>query len=225
VRSLELAEREFKQSAHPNKSAIAVFPYPRARLNAINVAWFADIEKTGGKIPAGLVFVQQDQYGTPTAVEAARFAMTKIVTEANLLRSVVEAPAALETITDQPTWNKIAQLHIADAQLDGRSIGLIRRQTQGALSADGSDRNRDKTFAALLQRLQQSIALDTVRNEYLLHTKLYGWLLGEKEFDEVNKLNTKVYAELFLTPATDPWLGLFSPDVYTALDGGGISRK
>jgi len=77
----------------------------------------------------------------------------------------------------------------------------------------------------LLQKLQLNIALDTVRNEYLLHAKLYAWLITDRGRSDVNDLNQKVYAELFLTPATDPWLGLFSPEVYTALDGGGVSRK
>jgi len=49
-------------------------------------------------------------------------------------------------------------------------------------------------------------------------------LVADKDYGDVNKLNTKVYAELFLTPATDPWLGLYSAEVYTALDGGGIIR-
>lgn len=225
MRSLRQVEEASKKPTQRNndKSVMASLPYPRARLNAVNVAWFADIEKTGGEIPVGLFMLQQDREGTPIAVQAARFAMTKIVTEANLLRAVIEAPAALETITDQNTWNKIAELHMADAQLDARSIALIQRQTQKALSANGSDKNRDKTFTALLQRLQQNIALDTVRNEYLLHTKIYGWFLTDQSRD-ANKLNKKVYAELFLTPASDPWLGLFSPEVYTALEGGGIIR-
>ena len=222
LRSLKQMERSFKESAQSQNSK-RVVSYARARLNAIDVDWYTDIQETGGKIPVGLVVVEQNVEGTPTAIAAARYAMTKILTEANLLKSVIEAPAALETITDQDTWNKIAQLHIADAQLDARSIGLIRRQTRKALSADGSSKNDDKTFAVLIQKLQQSVALDTVRNEYLLHTKIYGWQLADKESD-VHKLNKRVYAELFLTPASDPWLGLFAPDVYTALQGGGISR-
>ena len=222
MRSLAQMEEVFKASDRAaNNNAL---PYPRARLNAINVAWFADIQKTGGTIPAHLVVVQQNREGTPTAIEAAPYAMTKIVTEANILKSIMEAPTALGTITDQATWNKIAQLHIADAQLDARSIGLIKRQTQRALAADGSDKNKDKTFSALLERLQQNIALDTVRNEYLLHTKLYGWLMTDPSRSDLKHFNEKVYAELFLTPATDPWLGLFLPEVYTALEGGGISR-
>jgi hypothetical protein len=226
MRSLNQMEEIFKGRARPedNRIVAGLMPYARARLNAINVAWYLDIKKTGGKIPAGRFMVEVSNDGTPTAIEAAPYAMTKIVTEANILKSITEAPASLGTLTDQETWNKIAQLHMGDAQLDARSLGLIRRQTQGALSTDGSDKKRDKTFASLVQRLQQNIALDTVRNEYLLHTKLYGWLLADKDRSDVNKLNKKVYAELFLTPATDPWLGLFSPEVYTALDGGGIVR-
>ncbi len=208
-----------------NNPAVPPLPYPRARLNAINVAWFTDIEKTGGKIPVGLVVVEQNAAGKPTAVTAARYAMTKVVTEANILKGIMEAPVALETVTDQTTWNKIAQLHTADAQLDARSIGLIKRQTRRALSADGSDKDADKTFAALVQRLQKNIALDTVRNEYLLHTQLYGWFMASPDRGDLAKLNKKVYSELFLTPASDPWLGLFSPDVYTALEGGGLSRN
>ena len=226
MRSLNEMEAVFKGRvrAEDNKVVAGLLPYPQARLNALNVAWYLDIQKTGGKIPVGRFVVEVNEGGTPTAIAAAPYAMTKIATEATILKSITEAPATLGTLTDQATWNKIAELHISDAQLDARSISLIKRQTQNALSADGSGKNKDKTFAALLKRLQQNIALDTVRNEYLLHTKLYGWFLTNKDRDNVDKLNKRVYAELFLTPATDPWLGLFSPEVYTALEGGGVSR-
>ena len=75
----------------------------------------------------------------------------------------------------------------------------------------------------MLQKFQELIALDTVRNEYLLHSKLYTWLV-EPIRNDVEKLNEQVYAELFLTPGSDPWLGLFSTDVYTALDNGGVVK-
>ena len=205
-----------------NKLIAAALPYPRARLNEINVAWFADIQKTGGKIPAGLVVVEQNGEGQPTAISAAPYAMTKVYSEANMLKAIIGAPAALGTITDQDTWNKIAQLHMADAQLDARSIGLIKRQTQRGFLAHSSKLKPDTALKALLQKLLVNIALDTVRNDYLFHTKLYGWLLVEKDNADVNKLNKKVYAELFLTPASDPWLGLYSADAYTALESDGL---
>ncbi|HEX5886043.1 MAG TPA: hypothetical protein VFY67_15985, partial [Pyrinomonadaceae bacterium] len=65
---------------------------------------------------------------------------------------------------------------------------------------------------------------DTVRNEYLMHTELYEWLMQEPVRDDLEKLNEQVYAKLFLTPRSDPWLGLFSTDVYTALDNGGVVK-
>jgi hypothetical protein len=61
------------------------------------------------------------------------------------------------------------------------------------------------------------VALDTIRNEYLLRSKLYGWLIQASPQLDLAELNDKVYAELFLTPSTDPWLGLLSKDVYTGL--------
>ena len=39
---------------------------------------------------------------------------------------------------------------------------------------------------------------------------------------DVNALNERVYAELFLTPSSDPWLGLLPPDTYTALENDGV---
>jgi hypothetical protein len=218
LRSLSQIEAAAK-APEQQANHVTATPYPMARLNAINVAWFSDIQKIGGKAPQGF-FVLQTQDGTPTAIQVAALAMTKRVTEANILRSITATPEALSALTDESLWNKIAQLHTADAELDARSLGLIRRQTQGALSAT----DEEKAFAALVNKLQQNIALDTVRNEYLLHTKLYGWFL-EKDNRELSKLNRRVYSELFLTPASDPWLGLFSPDVYTALEGGGLSHK
>ena len=51
MRSLNQVEEFLKAPLQrdQNKIAIAHLPYPRARLNALNVAWLTDIEKTGEK--------------------------------------------------------------------------------------------------------------------------------------------------------------------------------
>jgi len=72
--------------------------------------------------------------------------------------------------------------------------------------------------------LQNSIALDTVRNEYQLHRRIHKWLAEGSYRPEVDVLNERVYAEVFLTPSSDPWLGLAPADVYTALPNGGVAR-
>jgi hypothetical protein len=75
----------------------------------------------------------------------------------------------------------------------------------------------------LVRNLQRSIAVDTVRNEYVLHRQLHTWLLEQPALAaDVEPLNERVYAELFLTPRSDPWLGLAPPDVYTALPNNGM---
>ena len=222
LRSLAQVEDAFKNSNKSSNDSVtpAISGYPLARLNAINVAWLSDIQKTGGKTPDGIRVVQ-NQSGAPTAIEVAALAMTKRVTEFSILRSMIAGGEALGAVTDEATWKRIALLHLADAQLDARSIGLIQRQTQKALMADGAEK-ANKALAGLVQKLQMNVALDTVRNEYLLHNKLYGWLTGDQRRSNVDVLNKKVYAELFLTPASDPWLGLYSPETYVALEGGGV---
>jgi hypothetical protein len=40
--------------------------------------------------------------------------------------------------------------------------------------------------------------------------------------DNLDALNERVYTELFLTPSSDPWLGLMPADTYTALERGGV---
>jgi hypothetical protein len=122
---------------------------------------------------------------------------------------------ALEKITDEAAWKKIAQLHASEAILDERSIALIKRQNPTLANEE---------LARLLHRFQEFIALDTMRNEYLMHSKLYTMLMRDPARNDVEKLNEKVYATIFLTPSSDPWLGLFSTDVYTALDNGGVVR-
>src|SRR5205823_9148024 len=126
---------------------------------------------------------------------------------------------SLKAITDEATWTRIAWRHIEEARLDQQSISLITRQMQGLWA---TDRPEVKTLN-LVQRLQQNIALDTVRNEYILHTKLHAWLGSGLAPNEVNTLNERVYAELFLTPKSDPWLGLFSEDTYVGLESGGVN--
>lgn len=220
TRSLDRIENIFKELA---KSGSRKSVHHRERLNAISLAWLADIQKTGGKIPQGLVVLRSED-GTPEAIQVASLAITKAFTERSILRSMMAGAEALGAVTDEAAWKKIAMLHMADAQLDARSISLIKRKTQNAFPADGSKTTPEAALANLVQKLQMNIALDTVRNEYLLHPKLHAWLVTDSRRDNVDALNEKVYAELFLTPASDPWLGLFSAETYTALENGGISR-
>jgi hypothetical protein len=171
----------------------------------------------------------------PTARVAGELAITKRKVELPLLNAVdavadaLAAPLSaepLERSTTDEVWKKIAALHAEEARLDAASVALIREHTSTALQAAGVAWGKAEVETPLLRmiaRFQESIALDTVRNEYLIHRRLHQWFLtGEAVTRDVDQLNQRVYAELFLTPDSDPWLGLVTDEVYTGLKDHGI---
>jgi hypothetical protein len=170
-----------------------------------------DVAKIGGKMPEGFMISKGPDGEVANAITV--LAVTKASTEQTLLRAMMLTSQELAKITDEAAWRKIAQMHAADAVLDSRSIALIKRQNP-SLS--------EKQLAAMLQKFQESIALDTVRNEYLMHALLYPWLIGDPSRTNLEKFNEKVYAQLFHTPQSDPWLGLLPKDVYVGIDNGGV---
>jgi hypothetical protein len=225
LRLLGQSESLFAASAKETKeqSEARLRAHHRDSVNTINLAWVADTKKIGGEIPRDIV-IKWNPDGTPQALQLASLAITKAYSETTILRSMTAGSEELKAITDEAAWRKIAQLHIADAQLDAQSLSLIKRQTQKVLTAAGSKRSADQELANLVEKLQMNIALDTVRNEYSLHSKLHAWLVVDVRRHDLAAFNNKVYAELFLTPASDPWLGLFSADTYVALENGGLER-
>ena len=72
---------------------------------------------------------------------------------------------------------------------------------------------------------QETLLIDAVRNEYDLHRRIHAWFARSEAGDDVEALNERVYDELFLTPSSDPWLGLVPSDAYSALDGGGFRQS
>ena len=66
-------------------------------------------------------------------------------------------------------------------------------------------RRVENPLVRLVASFQQSIALDSVKNEYQLHRQIHEWL-SRGVPGSVDELNERVYAELFLTPSSDPWL-------------------
>jgi hypothetical protein len=214
LRGLGDAEGLFKSlngKSEQQRSGL-LWKYYQSQHNKINVAWYEDTTKIGGKAPEGFI-AQTTRTGKLDAIIVAPLAVTKAYSEANMLRAMTATPEALGKITDEAAWRKIAQFHASDAILDSRSIALIKRQNPGLSETE---------LAAMIEKFQELIALDTVRNEYLLHTKLYPWLLRDSSRTDVEKFNEKVYAELFLTPRSDAWLGLLQKDAYVGIDNAGI---
>ncbi len=159
--------------------------------------------------------ISRDFEEMPPAILAMNVAMTKSTVEMPVLKgSTADITKYGEEQINLEAWKNIAKLTHKEAKLDENSIDFIRRQTaQNNLS--------EEEFANLIKKLEEYISIDTARNEFLLRPTLLVWL-AKGEDDNLAKFNEKVYAKLFLTPSTDKWLGLYAPDIYTALDGNGI---
>lgn len=151
------------------------------------------------------------------ALDAMPLAATKMVTEESLLRNIYDNFSRYEPQINLDDWHKLAKFYTGSTKIDAESLAFIRRQNaRNGLS--------EAEFASLVEKLEKYIALDTARNDFLFHPKLYQWLNAWGAVTDIEVFNTRVYAEIFKTPDSDKWLGMYAPDVYTALDGGGIIK-
>jgi hypothetical protein len=131
----------------------------------------------------------------------------------------------MERGMDDELWQAIADLHREDVQLDANSVALMREEFPAAQLAGRLAESKmrvEDPILRLVRAFEDSIALDAVRNEYLLHRRIHEeFAAGKPVTANVDALNEWVYSALFLTPSSDPWLGLAPADVYTALESDG----
>ena len=154
--------------------------------------------------------------------------------------------ALLEQRMDDAKWIAVAQLHAQESVFDQGVRELVARKSfpaptearalvgKGGLefvdarTASGLTMMKSIVENPLLREfanLSYSISIDAVRNNYMLRTKVLA-LLTETgmQSSSLREINDRVYAEIFLTPRQDPWLGLAPPDVFSAIDGNGEGR-
>jgi hypothetical protein len=142
------------------------------------------------------------------ASKAAPVAQTKMVLEVPILADLGQP---IETIADSD-WKAISASHAAGVRFDAASLALMKEKASSFQPA-------------MLARLQRTVAEDTLRNEYDLHLRIHQWYANGRRptrSTTLESLNKRVYAELFLTPAADPWLGLKTDDAFSAISGGGV---
>lgn len=193
--------------------------------------WKSDLDKLGIAIPLptsikSLSETPTAAEGLPTAQEASIIARSKSIIETPILqlsRAYSQRNAVLTKATDDPLWAKLGELHQEDATLAKNSIDLIRRKQPQLARLNASDRDKNlDPIGSLTTNFQKAIAIDSIRNEYLLHSQIHQWLLGARFTHTVESLNAQVYDRLFLTPSSDRWLGLMPGDGYTGIDRDGI---
>ena len=128
--------------------------------------------------------------------------MSKIAVEAPLLDAFAQAP------TPQPyeriNWPELA--NPSGFSLSERSLALVRLKTG------------QRDVSGVARELARSSMADGLRNEFTMHRRIHGWFAASEAVTDFDAMNTRVYTELFLTPASDPWLGLRAPDVWDAIE-------
>ncbi len=123
-------------------------------------------------------------------------------------------------------WQAMGRLHPEDAKLDEKAREIVVSMRAPAVAA--GRRAMGKSLAEMpgmrmVRNLEGSMLADTARNEYQFRRQIHRWMQDNPGFrKQLDVLNEQVYATLFLTPSTDPWLGLSLPDVYSALPNGGV---
>lgn len=202
--------------------------YHRQRNVDLLAAWNDDLLRIGVTVPpeaqAQADETQQQPGQAPPAKLAMRLAMTKARVETPVLQVVTSHADRLQAVTSDDQWERIAQLHPADGKIDAASIELMRAHLAPAIRAGKVARTKEVVEDPLLRvvtNFQRSIAVDTVRNEYLLHRQIHQWMARGESLPAVDAMNERVYTELFLTPSSDPWLGLAPDATYTALQNDG----
>lgn len=176
---------------------------------------------------------------TPQQVETAlaaaqRATMSKAFVEVPMLRRLdlgadpgklpddldVRAAAAARLFGIEPE-------HLEGAR--GRSTprgGLLDAPTRALVTSllpSGLDADQR---AGVVRTLERTIAADTLLNDVRLRRAIRARLIAQLERGELpafEPTNAWVYADVFLTPASDPWLGLLPSDTYTGLPGGAVT--
>jgi len=206
---------------------------PKAEREAIGMLYrqtmLGDIQARRSKLITAAKVVLTEPKDSTDALEVAPRAATKMVTETRILVSIGGKPYLLSPgVSDNfsrydaginlESWTKLSNLYAGATAFDDSTVAFIKRQNAKTGLTDAQ-------FASLLANLKTYVALDTTRNDFLFHPKLYEWLDQQRAKPlDIESFNSRVYAELFKTPDSDKWLGLYNTDVYTALDGNGIIK-
>jgi hypothetical protein len=138
-------------------------------------------------------------------------------------KAVVEQP-----LLDRVSYGILRRVRHASARSDEKraSVDLQGFDEQSLtlmkIKHFGGRKVSDEAFQPILARLQKSVADDTVRNENEIRPAIRRIFVEAHGTLTLETLNRKVYDGVFLTPQSDPWLGLVPADAFTGIAGEGI---
>jgi hypothetical protein len=126
---------------------------------------------------------------------------------------IAQRQAMSKSATERPLLRQLQPARIGEAE------SIVARGESDVQFSDSTlalMRSKQTLTETLMENLRRSIAADTERNEYDLHRRVHEWF-ARGEVRDLESLNERVYDELFLTPSSDPWLGLAPESVFRAI--------
>jgi len=133
--------------------------------------------------------------------------------------------AELPATDDLAAWQKFGALHFNEMQVDAGVQAIMIEKNPDALRAGRMAMGKfivETPLVKAVRNLESTIAQDCIRNDYVLHRQIHQMLADGGDKAGLEAFNNTVYSRLFLTPPSDPWLGLAPPDAYSALDHNGL---
>jgi hypothetical protein len=178
--------------------------YHEQQLAEAKARWLAVSRETGIRA----VSSSRKSASPITAEAATAITASKAMVDRPVL-AAMKLAATLRSV--QPSdWETIGAYEAETVQFSKAAIALIRQKQFGDARPPMGE------LEALLMNLRSSVAADTIFNECELHATIHSWF-ARGEVSDLASLNTRVYDELFLTPESDPWLGLKPPTVFSAI--------
>ncbi|NUP07759.1 MAG: thioredoxin family protein [Polyangiaceae bacterium] len=205
----------------------------RARAEGLEDRWQQETAQLGfAGVPAPVPVRNPSPAAPPPATIAMGLAQPKMAVEmpvlqATKLGAVPPQPGGSKTVSG-PADDNLDQLFEALAtraqplaKLDAAGRALIeRKRPMSWTNAAGPRPLEGQELDRMVAAFEKLMALDTVKNEYRFHARIHSWLATDRL--DLTALNARVYEELFLTPASDKWLGLIPPEAYSAIEGDGL---
>lgn len=247
----EVARRSGAIATDPEQRQM-VQAWHTAQFEALSAAWTTDSKAAFGnvaRLPNLTTLIlpignpRPKPGDPPSATAAGRLAGTKAVVEMPIVTALAPPSSqwALGATELDGAWDRLGQLHADDAALDTSSRRLIAAKQPDLTRVPMMTENvaelqiygvpriapavavapPDQAMNRLLANFQRSIAQDSARNEYVFHAKLHQWFAAGS-VTSLEALNGRVYSDLFLTPSSDPWLGLAPGGAFTGLQNDGI---
>jgi hypothetical protein len=208
----------------------------RAEMKLLN-KWRSELEAQGVQVARGDVSTLREQnvrfsavaaavQAAPPAAVAARVAIGKGMVENRLLPAIDPLPTftvnEVEKKSNREVWQRVAKRHRSETRLSAESRALMRELAPRGFDLRGTPVPLDDAgFEKLIESFETSLAIDTAQNGLDLRRRVHE-RLGSQPQDSFEELNRWLYASVFLTPRSDPWLGLTSDDAFTALPADGI---